>query len=237
MSAEKYIGDELSLFEQAKNWKNYYASFIRPYLKNYILEVGAGIGSTTQHLIAQAQVSSWLCIEPDASLFAKIEQAIAQQQLPSVCKGFSGVLSELDAQLHQADAILYIDVIEHIEDDLAELLLAEKYLKPGGYLIILVPAHQYLYSPFDEAIGHYRRYSRQSLLEVLPKNLQVKKNLYLDSVGFSASWIQKKFLKQTYPKLSQIKLWDNYMIPISQIMDPILGYHFGKSILLIAQKN
>lgn len=237
MSSEKYIGDELALFEHATNWKKYYGSFIRPYLKHTVLEVGAGIGGTTKHLCADLPIEKWMCIEPDIALFSQIENAIRQRELPEFCTGFHGLLSQLNPKDAAANAILYIDVIEHIQDDKAELNVAAQFLKPGGHLIILVPAHQFLFSPFDEAIGHFRRYTRSQVAEALPHGLSVVENKYLDSVGYSASLMQKIFLKQKYPKLSQVKMWDRLMIPMSKITDAILGYNFGKSVLLIAQKN
>ena len=57
------------------------------------------------------------------------------------------------------ETILYISVLEHIKDDKDEIDTALSKLKKGGYLIICVPAHNYMYSKFDKEIGHYRRYS------------------------------------------------------------------------------
>lgn len=61
------------------------------------------------------------------------------------------------------DTILYIDVLEHIADDRAELVEAARRLNPGGYLVVLSPAHQWLFTAFDAAIGHVRRYTAKSL--------------------------------------------------------------------------
>jgi SAM-dependent methyltransferase len=234
MENQSYIGGELELFQVAENWKQYYGSFIKPYLKGKVIEVGAGIGGTTKHLCNGTQ-SEWLCIEPDSRQEQHIVAMINNKELPSCCKSMCGVLSDLKNK--QADAIIYIDVIEHIEDDKAELLVASEHLKSGGILAIVVPAHQYLYSNFDKSIGHYRRYSRKQLKAVIPSTLIIEKALYLDSVGLTASLAQKLLLKQSYPKISQIKLWDNFMVPISKITDWVTGYNVGKSVLLIARKK
>ncbi len=233
MESQTYIGGELELFQVAENWKQYYGSFIKPHLKGTVIEVGAGIGGTTKHLCDGTQ-NEWLCIEPDARLEQHITAMIAKKELPACCKSICGVLS--DVKDKQADAIIYIDVIEHIEDDKAELLVAAGHLKSGGVLAIVVPAHQYLYSNFDKSIGHYRRYSRSLLKSVIPASLVIEKAIYLDSVGLSASLTQKLFLKQSYPKVSQIKIWDNFMVPVSKITDWLTGYNLGKSVLLIARK-
>ena len=73
MSTEKYSGNELDIFRSAQNWKKYFSSYIKPYLFGQVLEVGAGNGSTTKHLIG-AEVTSWTCLEPDLVLATEIAQ-------------------------------------------------------------------------------------------------------------------------------------------------------------------
>ncbi len=230
-----YIGDELTLFQHAKNWKAYYSSYFKKYLKGRVLEVGAGIGGTTLSLCDGTQ-DEWICLEPDSALTNNIEKLLTEKKLPDCCKTKTGFLSDIPVT-EKFDAILYIDVIEHIEDDKSELKLASNYLKPGGVILIIVPAHQYLYSPFDKAIGHYRRYSLKRTRDAIPSELNIIKAVYLDSVGLAASTANKLFLKQSYPTLKQVKFWDKTMVPVSRITDKLLFNSIGKSVLLIAQKQ
>lgn len=230
-----YIGNELELFKHAHNWKSYYAQFIRKYLINDVLEVGAGIGETTHSLCNGAQ-TSWLCVEPDGKLLNELVLKKESGYLPSLVEVLLGTLENLDAS-RKFDAIIYIDVIEHIENDVEELKKASTFLKPGGKLIVLVPAHNYLFSEFDKSIGHFRRYNKRSLIGAAPKDLIRKDLRYLDSVGLFASLANKWFLKQEYPELNQIKFWDNYLIPISKITDVILFYNIGKTVIGIWEKK
>src|SRR5919108_2757256 len=165
MNSITYIGNELELFGKAKNWKEYYGSFFKPYLKGKVLEVGAGIGATTLSLCNGTQ-DKWICLEPDFRLANRIELMIKNDQLPDCCKVVIGTLNDIPLT-ELFDAIIYIDVIEHIEDDKRELGLAAKYLAPNGVFLILVPAHQWLFSPFDRAIGHHRRYNKKMLTAVV----------------------------------------------------------------------
>src|SRR5215208_5463768 len=151
-----YVGNELELFQHATVWKNYFGRFIKPYLKGNILEVGAGIGGTTMHLCDGSQ-KQWTCLEPDPALYEELEKKIRNKELPSCCTSVKGVIQDLPED-QRFDAIMYIDVIEHIENYKAELEAAERHLMNGGYLIVLIPAHQFVYSPFDKSIGHYKRY-------------------------------------------------------------------------------
>ena len=135
------------------------------------------------------------------------------------------------------DSILYIDVLEHIRNDKKEVIKASQHLKANGNLVILGPAHQWLFTPFDAAIGHYRRYSKPTLKAVLPDDIEVIKLAYLDCVGLLASLGNKLVLRQSQPTLKQIKVWDRFMVPISRRLDPALGYRLGKSILLVGRKR
>lgn len=235
-SAAHYIGDELALFEHATNWKAYYGGHLRPYLGGRVLEVGAGIGGTTRAL-CDGRAADWLCVEPDAALATRIGTLLATRALPPVCRVHVGTLADLPAAEGLFDAILYIDVIEHIANDAAELGRAYARLAPGGALLIVVPAHQWLFSKFDAAIGHFRRYSRARLQQVLPAGGRVRQLAYLDSLGLLAAAASKVFLSQTYPSLTQIKFWDRALVPISRaFLDRLTGYAIGKSVLAVVEK-
>ncbi|MBC8084386.1 MAG: class I SAM-dependent methyltransferase [Hymenobacter sp.] len=234
--AAHYIGNELELFEHATRWKAYYGRFLKPHLRGRILEVGAGIGGTTRSLCDGTQ-ADWLCVEPDAVLAARIADLRARQVLPACCRLHVGTISTLPFEEDVLfDAILYIDVIEHIEDDAAELARAYARLAFGGVLLIIVPAHQWLYSPFDNALGHFRRYSRARLRRALPAGARVLHLHYLDSVGLLASAANKLLLRQRYPTPAQISFWDGTLVPISQVADRLTGFALGKSVLGVAQK-
>ncbi|QDU26354.1 hypothetical protein ETAA8_14320 [Anatilimnocola aggregata] len=233
-SNEPYVGTELELFSRAVNWKAYVHRQIAPYLGSRVLEVGAGIGTTT---LAQCRKphTAWLCLEPDRGQVAQIDGLIERRELPACCTTFAGFIADLPAS-ELYDSILYMDVLEHIEHDAAEAARAAEHLLPGGYLIALCPAHQSLYSPFDRAIGHYRRYSRRSLAAAIPSSLQRVSLRYLDSVGLCASFANRLLLKQSMPTPRQIAVWDSYFVRTSRWLDPLLCYSLGKSVLGIWQK-
>lgn len=234
-NAHKYPGEELALFEKAVNWKRYFAGRILSYIKGQVFENGAGIGGTTL-LLNNENVTQWTLGEPDNSMQQLLQQKINDQLLPANCILHKGTIDSLNAgQLF--DCIIYIDVLEHIENDKAEIEKAAAHLEPGGYLVVLSPAFNGLFSPFDKAIGHYRRYTKKTLSIVAPASLQKEKLYYLDSAGYFASLMNKLFLKQSYPTHRQVQLWDKWMVPVSKIIDRLFGYSFGKSILAVWKKN
>jgi SAM-dependent methyltransferase len=224
MASIPYPGLELKLFEQAHNWKSYWSGRIAPYVQGAVLEVGAGIGANTR-LLASLDFARWTCLEPDQSLAQQIELPTGGRHEVTL-----GIISDLEP--HQKfDSILYIDVLEHIEDDAAEMARAAARLKPGGSLIVLSPAHPFLFTPFDEAIGHYRRYTRTSLRAAAPAGLKEVTVTYLDSVGMLASLGNRLLLGQSMPTAQQIGVWDRWMVPPSRLTDRLTGGHIGKSVL------
>jgi 2-polyprenyl-3-methyl-5-hydroxy-6-metoxy-1,4-benzoquinol methylase len=235
MTTQSYIGTELELFGKARNWKNYYASILGPYLHGRVLEVGAGIGETAAVLCNGGQ-ELWLCLEPDAQLSATVEHKIAAGTLPSCCTAKHGCISDI-APGPQFNVILYIDVLEHIRDDREELDLATQRLCPDGLLIVLAPAHQWLFSPFDAAVGHFRRYTKSTLSAIAPAELEIMQCLYLDSVGLIASLGNRYVLRKATPNEKQIRLWDRVMVPASRRIDHLLGHGFGKSVVAIWRRK
>jgi hypothetical protein len=135
------------------------------------------------------------------------------------------------------DTILYIDVLEHIKNDKAEIHAISSSLKIGGSIIILSPAFNLLFNDFDLSVGHYWRYNKKSLLNLLPEGFTVKKIKYLDTLRFVLGLLNKLFLKKSTPSNFQIKFWDTFLIPISKYVDLLTFNYVGKSIILVATKT
>jgi SAM-dependent methyltransferase len=233
MTSYSYIGSELDIFRHASNWKAYYGRLIRKHIGQEVLEVGAGIGATTAALCRE-DITRWVCLEPDPNLASKIEYLIENGELPKYCELRPGTLNDI---VDSFDTVLYIDVLEHIKDDAAELVLAAAHLRTGGSLVVLAPAHQRLFTSFDAQIGHHRRYDRCSLSAIIPQNLECRCLYYLDSVGAIASLGNRYLLGQSMPTTEQIAFWDKVMIPLSRMVDPLLGFFIGKTIVGIWQKT
>ena len=226
-----YPGGELELFAQARNWKDYWSSLLLPYLHGDVLEAGAGIGTNTRILRSNRQ-QRWVCLEPDRQLLDELKSSLERQPAQGPCELFKGTLADL-TEKEQFDAILYIDVLEHIDDDRSELGRAAAHLKPGGSLVVLSPAHNWLFSRFDASIGHFRRYTKKTLLAAAPSGLRLKRAIYLDSCGLCASLGNRLLLKQNLPTANQILFWDRRIVPVSRILDPLLFFKVGKSILAV----
>jgi len=217
------------------NWKTYWSNKIKRHLGESVVEIGAGLGSNVPYLLTPAQ-KEWLCLEPDAQLAAQIPHTLASNPLRDRVTFRSGFLQDLPAQ-PSFDTILYIDVLEHIEDDQREMEESMARLRPGGKIIVLSPAFQTLYTEFDKNIGHYRRYNRKTLTACTPKGARLVELFFLDSIGTLASLANKWFLHQSSHTPGQAQFWDRYLVGTSILMDPLLGFNVGKSIIGIWVKD
>ena len=226
-----YIGSELELFAAATNWKAYFSKMLTPFVGARVLEVGAGIGSNIPFLHTPA-VRQWTSVEPDPDLARRITERIAHGELPAACQVIVGTIENIE-QASRFDTVFYIDVLEHIADDATELTCAAGHLASGGNLVVLAPAHQFLFSEFDAAIGHHRRYDAGSLTAVTPPRCRLRACFMLDSAGFFASLANRFMLGAAMPSSGQIAFWDRILVPVSRVLDNITAHKFGKTIVAV----
>jgi SAM-dependent methyltransferase len=222
-----YPGTELELFATARHWKSYVAAALVPYIRGRVLDVGAGIGGNIRYL-SNPSVTRWIALEPDPELAA----VLSDSGLCAECSVVNGTIAAIP-DTARFDTILYMDVLEHIADDRHEVEQAARLLAPGGCLVILAPAHQFLFSPFDAAIGHHRRYGLKALRALAPANVRTEMCRLMDSVGFFASLANRLLLRQSDPTRRQIAIWDRLMVRASRVLDPLSFYRIGKSALLV----
>ena len=233
-SRSAYIGGELDLFSLATNWKRYVKSGIRKHLIGNVLEVGAGIGSTTAAM-HDGTAHRWICLEPDLCNAKRLKKNIIEQLGLKDTHIIAGSLDAL-AKRPTFDCILYMDVLEHIHQDRDQILAAAQLVRRGGHIIILSPAHQWLFSEFDKSIGHLRRYNKKLLRSLMPSGWIQVKMAYFDSVGALLSMGNAVGLRQAMPSRWQIAIWDRFCIPISRIMDSLLREKCGRSVLAVWRK-
>jgi SAM-dependent methyltransferase len=230
----QYAGSELELFADAVQWKSYVRDRLGPFIQGRTLEVGAGIGGFTEFLSPLAP-AEWCCLEPDKALLYELVRRREAGQIPATVRPVHGSLADVAAD-ERFDTILYLDVLEHIADDSAETNLAAARLRPGGHLIVLGPAFQFVFSPFDTAIGHYRRYTRSSLERVRPTALRSCASYYLDAPGLLLSLGNRLVLRRAAPRPADIAFWDRRIVPLARLLDPLVGNRFGRSVVAVWQQ-
>jgi 2-polyprenyl-3-methyl-5-hydroxy-6-metoxy-1,4-benzoquinol methylase len=234
----QYPGAELDLFARATNWKAYWAEAVRPWVKGRVLDLGCGIGNNINLLLDPQRVDHWLAADPDPKLIARTQELYGDKWGARLESSVSTAADLVGTQPAESfDSLLYIDVLEHIEADVDELRTSTRLLRPGGALVILSPAMPFLYSPFDAAVGHYRRYTKASLQKVIPSGMIERQLRYMDSTGCLLSAGNRLLLRQGTPDQKQIQFWDRFIIPVSRLLDPILAGSIGRSVVGIWIKS
>ena len=227
----KNLHSQIDIFYNTKNWKNYWTKGLSEFIKGDILDVGSGTGSNIPFYSKINNSSQITCLEPDKKLFSNLRKKHKNKK-KIIIKNLK--LSQLK-NTKKFKTIIYADVLEHIKNDFKELRLALNCLKKNGRLIILCPAHNFLFTSFDTNVGHFRRYNKNMFKIFENKNAEIEKLYYLDSLGFFLSILNKLLLKRN-PKKKEIKFWDDIIVPLSKISDLLLCNLFGKSIVCVYKK-
>ena len=228
--SEKYPGLELERFNKANLWIKYIIFKIMRFLKDDMLEVGAGLGSFTKGYMKNFH--SITLTDTDEDNLSLLKKNFFHNQNINIIKSS---IKDIEKKFN---TIIYFNVLEHIKDDISEIKSALEKLNRGGHLIILVPAHQKMYSKFDKAIGHYKRYDIDFFKKNRFENSKIIKLHFLDFFGYLLYYLNKIFFKEeTYPSNLKIFIWDKIFTPFTIVIDYLTGYKFGKNILCIYQKD
>lgn len=223
-----YDGWELKFFDLAKNFRNYQISLVKKFLSGNVSEVGPGNGSFYQRYKKFPKKID--LYEPSSNFINVLNNKKNKNTFV-----FNIFFKKKE---NYYDTIMYMDVIEHINNDFLEISKASQSLKKNGKLIINVPAFQHLYSNFDKDINHKKRYHKQDFVNISKKlNLKIIELKYYDSIGYFLSLISK-MLKSNYKKNfdKKIKIWDT-LVPISRILDIVFFNSFGKSLIVVFEKE
>lgn len=225
---EPYTGvEELEILADAENYNTVLANFVSNEAKatDYALDFGAGIGSFSRRL--KPHVNELVCLEPDTHLNR------------TLCEGgMNAVASSSEISDATIDYVFTLNVLEHIEDDVAALKDIHRMLKPGGRLTVYVPALQYLYTGMDRCVGHWRRYSKTELIEkIRDAGFEIRQTRYADSLGVLATLMFKVINDGSgTPSKKSIDLYDRWAFPVSHFIDRLFGGIYGKNLALYARK-
>jgi len=136
------------------------------------------------------------------------------------------------------DSIVYINVLEHVEDDQAELHIAHSKLASGGRILVFVPAHEWLMSRFDRRLGHYRRYTRESLTKKFEKSgFAIRFSAYFDVLGIFPWWLKYRVLQSEEMETSLVRAFDSFGVPLSRAFDSLTNFRIGKNVIVVGEKS
>ena len=239
-----WTGEDGGGFSSFKNYRNFQYNSIKDYIGSEILEVGTGDRSFTQQVLDNLPPPyNLLSIEPSSTLTQLHE---SKNHFPD-----NFVFSALDLFgmgsefFDKFDTVLMIHVLEHIENDLDAMNHIHSLLKKDGFLLIQVPAYQWLFSSHDTSIGHFRRYDKKSLYKKIDHGrFEIIKMCYQDPIGILGSLLYFKILKIKLKSSDGAKLvkkqgqfYENFVIPLEQYLEKYFSFPFGLNLTAVLKKK
>lgn len=229
-----YSGEELDALAGAVNYYRWIVRRFAPYLGPRVVEVGAGIGTFAGHLRAAAPDARLTLVEPAANNVPHLRARFAGDARARIVHGYLDDAGEPES----ADALVAVNVMEHVRDDGAFLMAAHRLLAPGGHALLFVPALPALYGSLDEAFEHERRYTRAGLCQRLrAAGLRPLRLHYTNLPGVAAWWLSGRVLRRRTVSARDARIYDRWVIPWVAAMERIWTPPLGQSLIAVARKD
>jgi SAM-dependent methyltransferase len=232
-----YVGKDLEAMSFAVNYHKWILDEFRAFLGEKLVEVGAGSGSFSK-LILEERPESLTVVEP-SKMFEPLTATLSKMRYDTEITYHNSLFETVrdEIALSEPDSILYVNVLEHIEDDRKELAMVYDTLVKKGRCFVFVPALQSLYGDFDRKIGHFRRYRKADLEEKCRAvGFKVVKSKYFDMVGMLPWFVKYRLLGSDSLESGAVELYDKFAVPLVRFTERLLSPPVGKNILLIAEK-
>lgn len=227
----------LERFAAATHFNRWLFDTVRPYCKGHVLEVGSGIGNISRLFLENKfrLTASDLRADYCAVLKKKFGDHPYLADVVQLDLALP-VAAQHGGILQQFDTVVALNVMEHIEDDKQAIDNCLQLLKPGGHLVVLVPAFQWLYNSFDEELGHYRRYSKRSLRALQEgAGLKVIHQQFFNAVGMIGWYIDGRVLRKRLIPRNQLLFFDK-LLPIIKFADVLSFHAIGLSTIAVGLK-
>jgi len=234
MNDSNYEGRDLEVLADTSNYQAWIMGILGDHVRGRVIEYGSGTGTFTRRLLPHA--TSLVAVEPSRNLIAALRTRLGSHDNVEVCG------ETLEAHVarqndRSCDTIVMINVLEHIEDDRAALQNLVRMLRPGGSLLLFVPALRLLMSELDRVHGHFRRYQRPELeAKVGATGAVVAHCRYFDALGVAPWFILNTVMGSTTFNPSLVRINDRYVVPLTKALESLVRMPFGKNLILVARK-
>ena len=229
-AAEPAVHSALELIDHLYSYNHWIYDTVRPFIQGRVCEVGSGTGNITQFLLRKEHIVG---IEPYEQSLRKAQRRFVDHL--NVC--FVGCRLEQcpndEVNAGSFDTVLCLNVLEHLEEDVAALTTMRTLCRPDGRVVILVPAMMSIYGEMDRSYGHYRRYNRRSLGRAFAgAGLEVSDSFYMNAIGaFGWLW-EGRIMKRPRIRAKAARAF-NRMVPFVDALERLIRPPFGQSIVMV----
>lgn len=215
----------------AVNYRDWQADLALPYLGESPLEIGSGNGDFSA-AVAEKGVHI-TASEADPTRLQALHRRFAGEALVDVRELIIPI-----TEVAEHTAVVAFNVLEHIPDDVSALRAFTALLRPGGLVVLFVPAFEVAMSRFDRSIGHQRRYTRASLQRAMAAtDLQVRTIHYVNAIGLPMWIVGMRALQMTPTSGRVLTVWDRYVVPAMRRLEEVRRPPFGQSIFAVGQRS
>jgi SAM-dependent methyltransferase len=216
----------LESLESARNYNAWVGALAQPHLGEHPIEIGSGLGGNA---------AIWLAAGVPRITVSDVEP----EMLEALRTRFAGddrvEVAEVDLlQPPRSDhsALVALNVLEHVEDDVAGLGAAHELVVAGGHVVVFVPAFEFAMSRFDHALGHFRRYTTAALGRTFAAaGLELVRCHYVNAPGLLAWTVGMKLLRLTPREGPVLSFWDRAVVPVTRRVESRRRPPFGQSVL------
>jgi SAM-dependent methyltransferase len=213
----------------AVNYQRWLADMVRPYLGDDPIELGSGLGDYAATWLAT--VPRITVTEADDDRLKALSRRFAEDGRVDVRPLFLPT-----EERAQHSAAVALNVLEHVEDDVAGLRSVAGLLRPGGAVVLIVPAFPFAMSRFDRTIGHYRRYTVATLrAAMLGAGLQVERIRYINPVGLVSWFVACRALGLAPHNGPMVRMYDRLVVPLARALERRWRPPFGQSVFAVAR--
>ncbi len=233
---EEYAANDLETMQEARRYAAHVFSLFRPYIGSRVLEVGSGIGTMSRPLADAAELV--VGIEPNMNCAVRVQEAMRNHPRFSLRTCHLEECDPAELAAYRFDTVVCVNVLEHIDDDVAALRTFRDVVVPGGRVLIFVPAVQAAYGPLDAELGHHRRYSSRSLADAFgAADLDVLSLRYTNPIGLIGWMFNAHVTRSRAHSLTQVRLFETLVAPWALPLERVLPPPVGLSLVAVGRRG
>ncbi len=228
-----YLIADQELMAGAKNYFAWQGRLVLREAGRRVVEAGCGAGNFTPCLLDREFV---VAVDGEPECVARVRARFAKRP------NFEAVVADIcsqefrDLRRFAPDTCVCLNVLEHIEDDVAALQSMASVLAPRGKIVLIVPAFRSLYGPIDRRLGHFRRYTRRSVHSLAAAaGVRIEKMHYMNSAGFFGWWLNARVLRRGTQSAGQIRFYDRFIVPPMARIEARVPPPFGQSLFVVME--
>jgi SAM-dependent methyltransferase len=213
----------------AVNHRRWFVELALPYLGDNPIEIGSGLGDYALEWAEHLPRFTASEADPDRLVLLKERLAdrpdidVREMLLPTSVRG------------DYSSAVSY-NVLEHIEDHVGALRSMSTLVRPGGRIILIVPAFMFAMSQVDIATGHVRRYTKKTMRAALTEaGLEIEKLHYANALGLIGYYGATSIFKLAPKEGPMVKLYDSLVLPVTKAAERVVKPPFGQSVFAVAR--